>query len=107
VTVYRVVLTEEAADDLLRIEDFTIERELARETPDLDVVRRLRDAIERALRLLEFSPYSCRKAARALNDKQRELIIPFGSAGLIAAFEVRGEVVRIGAIRHQLEQDYQ
>ena len=105
-TVYRVVLAEEAADDLLRIEDFTIERELASATPDLDVVRRLRDAVDRALRLLEFSPYSCRKAARAVNDKQRELIIPFGSAGLIAAFEVRGGVVRIGAIRHQLEQDY-
>ena len=105
-TVYRVVLAEEAADDLLRIEDLTIEREVASATPDLDVVRRLRDAVDRALRLLEFSPYSCRKAARAVNDKQRELIIPFGSAGLIAAFEVRGEVVRIGAVRHQLEQDY-
>lgn len=105
-TVYRVVLAEEATDDLLRIEDFTIEREFASATPDLDVVRRLRDAVDRALRLLEFSPYSCRKAARAVNDKQRELIIPFGSAGLIAAFEIRGEVVRIGAIRHQLEQDY-
>jgi plasmid stabilization system protein ParE len=106
VTVYRVVLAEEAAVDLLRIEDFIIERELASATADLDVVRRLRDAVERALRLLEFSPYSCRKATRAVNDKQRELIVPFGSAGLIAAFEVRGEVVRIGAIRHQLEQDY-
>ena len=105
-TVYRVVLAEEAADDLLRIENFTIERELASATPDLDVVRRLRDAVDRALRLLEFSPYSCRKAARAVDDKQRELIIPHGSTGLIAAFEVRGEVVRIGAIRHQLEQDY-
>ena len=105
-TVYRVVLAEEAADDLLRIEDFTIERELAGATPDLDVVRRLRDAVDHALRLLEFSPYSCRKATRAVNDKQRELIIPFGSTGLIAAFEVRGEVVRIGALRHQLEQDY-
>jgi plasmid stabilization system protein ParE len=106
VTVYRVVLAEEAADDLLRIEDFTIDRDLASATPDLDVVRRLRDAVDHALRLLEFSPYSCRKAARAVNDKQRELIIPFGSAGLIAAFEVRGEIVRIGAVRHQLEQDY-
>jgi plasmid stabilization system protein ParE len=106
VNVYRVVLADEAADDLLRIEEFTIERELASATPELDVVRRLRDAVDRALRLLEFSPYSCRKAARAVNDKQRELIIPFGSAGLIAAFEVRGELVRIGAIRHQLHQDY-
>ena len=105
-TAYRVVLAEEAADDLLRIDDFIIERELASATPDLDVVRRLRDAVDRALRLLEFSPYSCRKATRAVNDRQRELIIPFGSAGLVAAFEVRGEVVRIGAIRHQLEQDY-
>jgi plasmid stabilization system protein ParE len=106
VTVYRLVLADEAADDLLRIEDFIIERELASATPDLDVVRRLRDAVDNALRLLEFSPYSCRKAARAVNDRQRELIIPFGSAGLVAAFEVRGKVVRIGAIRHQLEQDY-
>ena len=105
-TVYRVVLADEAAEDLLRIEEFIIERELAGATPDLDVVRRLRDAVGHALRLLEFSPYSCRKAARAVNDKQRELIIPFGSAGLVAAFEVRGEVIRIGAIRHQLEQDY-
>ncbi|CAM4210316.1 type II toxin-antitoxin system RelE/ParE family toxin [Roseateles saccharophilus] len=105
-TAYRVVLAEEAADDLLRIDDFIIERELASATPDLDIVRRLRDAVDRALRLLEFSPYSCRKATRAVNDRQRELIIPFGSAGLVAAFEVRGEVVRIGAIRHQLEQDY-
>lgn len=105
-TDYRVVIAEEAADDLLRIEDFTIERELASATPDLDVVRRLRGAVDRAFRLLEFSPYSCRKAARGLNDKQRELIIPFGSAGLVAAFEVRGDIVRIGAIRHQLEQDH-
>lgn len=58
-----------------------------------------------ALRLLEFSPYSCRKAARALSTQQRELIVPFGSAGLIAVFEVRGELVHIGAVRHQLEQD--
>ena len=90
----------------LRIDDFIIERELVGVTPDLEIMRRLRDAVDRALRLLEFSPYSCRKAARALNDKQRVLVVPFGSAGLIAAFEVRGEVVRIGAIRHQLEQDF-
>jgi plasmid stabilization system protein ParE len=106
VTGYRVLLTEEATDDLLRIEDFVIERELAGATPDLDVVRRLRDAVDRALRLLEFSPYSCRRAARALNDSQRELIIPFGSAGLVAAFEVRNDIVWVGAIRHQLEQDF-
>ena len=105
-TVYRIILTEEAADDLLRIEDFIIDRELASATPDLDVVRRLRDAVDRALQLLAFSPWSCRKAARAVNDRQRELIIPFGGSGLLAAFEVRGERVWIGAVRHQLEQDF-
>lgn len=104
-TSYRVLLTEEAVDDLLRIEDLMIERELASATPALDDVERPRDAVDRAFRLLEFSPYSCRKAARALNDQQRELIVPFGNAGLVAAFEVRGENVRVGAIRHQLEQD--
>jgi plasmid stabilization system protein ParE len=106
VTRYRVFLTEEATDDLLQIEDFAIERELAGATPDLDVVRRLRDAVDRAVRLLEFSPYSCRRAARALDDKQRELIIPFGNAGLVAAFEVRNDIVWVGAVRHQLEQDF-
>jgi len=85
VTVYLIVVAEEAANDLLRIEDFFIERELASAMSDLDVVRRLRDAIDRALQLLQFSPYSCRKAARAVNDRQRELIIPLGSAGLVAA----------------------
>jgi hypothetical protein len=49
--------------DLLRTQDFAIERELAGETPDLDVVRCIRDAVDRALRLLQFSPYSCRRAA--------------------------------------------
>ena len=105
-TSYRIILTEEANEDLLRIEDFAIERELAEPTPDPDVVRSLRDAVDRALRLLEFSPYSCRRAARALNDKQRELIILFGNAGLVAAFEVRNDIVWGGAIRHQLEQDF-
>ena len=83
-----------------------IDRELASDTPDLDAVMRLRDAVDRALRLLEFSPYSCRRAARAVNDRQRELIVPFGKTGLVAAFEIRGDVVRVGAVRHQLEQDY-
>ncbi len=47
-----------------------------------------------------------RKAARILNDRQGELIVPFASSGLIAAFEVRGDTVRVGAIRHQLKQDF-
>lgn len=51
-------------------EDLAIERELASATPELDVVRRHTDAVDRAFRLLEFSPCSCRKAARPQNDNQ-------------------------------------
>lgn len=102
---YEVVLTEEALDDLMRLQAFAIERELASHTPDLDVVERQRDAINHALKLLAFSPLSCRKAARAANPRQRELVIPFGHTGLIAAFEVHGNTVYVGAMRHQLEQD--
>lgn len=103
---YRVVITDEAAEDLLRLQAFVIDRELASATPDLDVVERMLAAVAQALRLLEFSPYSCRKAARAVDDRQRELIIPFGHSGLVAAFEVRGETVFVGGVRHQLEQDF-
>jgi len=103
---YRVVITDEAGEDLLRLQAFAIDRELASATPDLDVVERQLAAVVQALRLLEFSPYSCRKAARAVDDRQRELVIPFGNSGLVAAFEVRGDTVFVGAVRHQLEQDF-
>ena len=103
---YRVVITDEAAEDLLRLQAFAIDRELASATPDLDVVERLLAAVAQALRLLEFSPYSCPKAARAVDDRQRELVIPFDHSGLLAAFEVRGDAVFVGAVRHQLEQDF-
>jgi hypothetical protein len=106
VSAFAVVITDEAAEDLLRIEDFMIEREVSSATPDLSVVRRMRDAVARALHVLEFSPYSCRRAERAVNERQRELIIPFGNTGLLAAFEVRDAVILVGAFRHQLEQDY-
>lgn len=102
---YRVLLTEEAGADLLRIEDLIIDRELASATPDPDVARCLREAVDHAARLLAFSPCSCRRATRARNERQREVIIPFGHAGLVAAFEVRGEGVWIGALRHPLEPD--
>jgi hypothetical protein len=102
---YEVVLTEEALGDLMRLQAVAIERALSSHTPDLDVVERQRDAIDHALKLIAFSPLSCRKAARAANPRQRELVIPFGQTGLIAAFETRGNTVHVGAMRHQLEQD--
>jgi hypothetical protein len=57
--------------------------------------------------VLRFSPFSCRKAAR---DKPfvRELLIPFGSGGYVALFEIEAEyIITILPDRHQREEDYQ
>lgn len=96
---YRVRLTPEAEEDLLRLYDFLLER-------DIDAAERALQAIEEALRLLSFSPFSCRKALRD-NPLLRELVIPFGSAGYVALFEVSPpDSVTVLAVRHQREDDY-
>ena len=54
-----------------------------------------------------FSPFSCRKAL-ANHPFLRELVIPFGSAGYVALFEIEpGDTISILAVRHQREDDYQ
>jgi plasmid stabilization system protein ParE len=102
---YRVVLTKEAEDDLLRLFDFLIERELARGDGDLSLPQRAIDAIGEAFKLLERFPFTCRKAGQ--NPFLRELVIPFGHTGYVALFEIIDDkTVAIGAIRHQREDDY-
>ena len=57
--------------------------------------------------MLRASPFSCRKALPD-NTFVRELIIPFGSAGYVALFEIDSKSdVTILAVRHQREEDYQ
>lgn len=104
-TGYAITLLEEAVVDLQRLEDFAIERELASETPDWTTPQRALDAISEGMRLLSWSPYSCRKAELG-NGRSRELIVPFGSAGYVVLFEIVGDDVVVGAIRHQREEDY-
>jgi plasmid stabilization system protein ParE len=102
---YRVVLTAEAEEDLLRLFDFLIERELSRDSGDLDLPRRAIEAIKAAVKLLERFPFSCRKVGQS--PFLRELIIPFGHTGYVALFEIiNNKTVAIGAIRHQREDDY-
>ena len=97
---YKVRFTPEAEDDLLRLYDFLLEK-------DVTAAERAMDAIKEAMELLRFSPFSCRKAL-ADNSFLRELIIPFGSAGYVALFEIEsGGTVNILAVRHQREEDYQ
>ena len=97
---YKVRFTPEAEDDLLRLYDYLLDK-------DVTAAERALDAIKEAVELLRFSPFSCRKAL-ADNPFLRELIIPFGSAGYIALFEVDStSTVNILALRHQREEDYQ
>ena len=97
---FKVRFTLEAEDDLLRLYDFLLER-------NVRAAERALDAIRGGVELLRVSPFSCRKALPD-NPFLRELIIPFGSAGYVALFEIEpGGVVNILAVRHQREEDYQ
>ena len=102
---YTVTLLQEAVEDLVRLEDFAIERELRSETPDWTIPQRALDSIREGMRLLSWSPYSCRRAELG-NARSRELIIPFGGTGYVVLFEIVGNDVVVGAIRHQREEDY-
>ena len=104
-TVYRVTLLQEAVEDLRRLEDFAIERELASESPDWTSPQRALEAIREGMRLLSWSPYTCRKAELG-SGHSRELILPFGGAGYVVLFEIFGDDVVVGAVRHQRENDY-
>ena len=98
---YRVRLTRKAEEDLARLHAFLLER-------DADAANHALDAIDHAWRMLERFPFSCRKAAGgALGPSLRELVIPFGSAGYVALFEIEdAETVTVLALRHQREEDY-
>ena len=54
---------------------------------------------------LATTPLSFRNAAQ--NPFQRELIIPFGTTGYVALYEIVSvEKVVVLALRHQREEDY-
>lgn len=102
---YRVVFSPQAADDLERLFDPILARELASPTGDLDIAERAMESIRQACLLLTHSPFSCRKAGDS--SFVRELIISFGAAGYVALFEiVDANTVIVGAVRHQHESDY-
>ena len=97
---YKLRFTPEVEDDLLRLYDFLLER-------DVDAAEHALEAIKGALEVLRLSPFSCRKALSG-DPFVRELIIPFGSAGYVALFEIESaSTVNILAVRHQREEDYQ
>ena len=102
---YKVQFSEDAAEDLERLFDFALERELSSESGDLDVPGRALQAIKDAMALLRSSPFACRKVGSS--PFIRELVITFGSSGYVALFEiVDDKTIIIGAVRHQREDDY-
>jgi len=100
---FRVRFTREAEDDLVRLYEFI----LRRDATDWELAERALEAIRHGLTGLEQSPFSYRKASAGGSPFLRELVIPFGSAGCVALFEIEGrDVVTVLAVRHQREDDY-
>ena len=97
---FRVRFTLEAKADLESLYAFLAEQ-------DLEAAERALSVIDRAWTLLEEFPFSCRKAEDS-NPFLREIVIPFGSAGYVALFEIEDrQTVTVLAVRHQREDDYQ
>jgi len=96
---YKVRFTADAQADVERLFGFLAGKDPA-------AAARALAAIRRGLALLQYSPYSCRKATAEL-PRHRELVIPFGSAGYVLLFEIEppGTVTALAA-RHQREDDY-
>lgn len=79
--------------------------ELASQATDWTTPQRALNAIRAGMHLLSCSPSSCRTAELG-NGRSRELIVPFGGAGYVVLFEIVGDDVVVGAVRHQREEDY-
>lgn len=95
---FTVRISPAARADFRRLYMFLAEKDVAAARRGIDVIRQ-------AFEVLKRFPYSCRKAVPD-DPTLREMVIPFGNAGYVAAFRIRGNEVRILAIRHQFEDDY-
>ena len=102
---FRVRLTRDAEADLVRLFDFVLERELARDGGDLSLPEQAMTALRAGIATLKNSPFTCRKAGRS--PFLRELVVPFGRSGYVALFDIEDDQsVAVVAVRHQLEDDY-
>ncbi len=99
-----VELSPTAEADLDRLFDFLLDQ--GETVEDLDRAQAAIEAIRATTQhRLAVTPFSFRKAAQ--NPAQRELIIPFGSTGYVAMYEiVSASKVIVLAVRHQREEDY-
>ena len=101
---YRVVPTVTFQQDIERLEEHIVQRELGSNTPDDTCLFRFRDAVERAMGILSFAPHTCRRSES--HREFRELLIPFGHGGCVVLFVIRDINVVLLAARDQHEHDY-
>lgn len=102
---YNVQFSAAAEEDLERLFDFMLERELESAAGDLGIPERALQAIKDGIGFLRSSPFACRKVGES--PFVRELVITFGRSGYVALYEIVDDnTVIIGAIRHQREDDY-
>ena len=96
---FNVRYTKNAREDIKALYQFLLNQ-------DIEAAKRAFNAISKITEFLQEFPFSCRKA----DDKTpflREVIIPFGSSGYVALFEIENNnTVTILAVRHQREIDY-
>ncbi|GAB4117834.1 MAG: type II toxin-antitoxin system RelE/ParE family toxin [Sideroxydans sp.] len=96
---HKVRFTRAAREDMKRLFTFLAEQ-------DIQAAKHARKTIAASMQLLEQFPFTCRKA-HGEEAFLRELVIPFGSAGYVALFEIEdNETVTVLAVRHQREDDY-
>ena len=103
--IYAVQFSAAADEDLERLFDFILQRELESAAGDLDIPERALQAIKEGIGFLRSSPFACRKVGAS--PFIRELVITFGRSGYVALYEIVDDnTVLIGALRHQREDDY-
>ena len=100
---YRVIPTVTFQQDIQRLEEHIIQRELASHTPDDTCLFRFQDAVERAMGILSFAPHTCRRSEE--HRTFRELVVPFGHGGCVVLFAIRDLDVLLLAARDQHEHD--
>lgn len=101
---FRVVPTVTFQEDIERLEEHIVQRELASNTPDDTCLFRFQEAMEQALGILSFAPHTCRRSEA--HREFRELLIPFGHGGCVVLFAIRDVDVLLLAARDQHESDY-
>ena len=100
---YAVRYSAAAREDLKRLYAYLLER--CETVEDIAAAEKALDAVVAGVESLSRSPFIYRKAGHS--TFLRELLVPFGSSGYVALFEIDdAATVTILAVRHQLEDDY-